>query len=375
MEQHVPPEEKYPAALNTFHSDLTTEQSPVRTSQLQIRLLEASDISHWDAFVNGHPFGTPFHLLAWKRTLEDTFGYRPYYLLATGESGLHGVLPLFLVKNAIIGKALISTPFAVYGGILANSVSDVKALHQRAVELGKELRVDYVEFRNAHREQCATTPNVDRYVSFTQPLVAGENALLESLPRTVRNKVRKSLKQGFEMRYHSKDLRNFEKLYAKSMRRLGTPCFPAKYFANLVRNFGEMVDVREVWLDGKPMAASLNFIYRDDMHIYYSAADADYNHLAPNTFMYFDQLRWGGDHGLKTFDFGRCKRNTGVFEFKRHWNTVMRELPYEVALIKRKDLPNFSPVNPKFEMAIKIWRMLPLWLTRVLGPRLIRLFP
>jgi hypothetical protein len=64
-----------------------------------------------------------------------------------------------------------------------------------------------------------------------------------------------------------------------------------------------------------------------------------------------------------------------VFEFKRHWNTTQRELPYEMILVRRKDLPNFSPANPKFELAIQIWRRLPLFLTRLAGPRLIRLFP
>jgi lipid II:glycine glycyltransferase (peptidoglycan interpeptide bridge formation enzyme) len=136
-----------------------------------------------------------------------------------------------------------------------------------------------------------------------------------------------------------------------------------------------MVDVREVWLDGTPMAASLNFLYRGDMHIYYAAADTAYNALGPNTFMYFDHLRWAGDNGLTTFDFGRCKRGTGVFEFKRHWNTTMRELPYEMVLVRRKELPNFSPANPRFGLAIRLWQMVPLWLTRLLGPRLIRLFP
>ena len=123
------------------------------------------------------------------------------------------------------------------------------------------------------------------------------------------------------------------------------------------------------------MAASLNFLFRNDMHIYYAAADTRYNALGPNTYMYFDHLRWGCANGYETFDFGRCKRETSVFEFKRHWNTVMRELPYEIALIRRRELPNFSPTNPRFELAIKAWRRIPLALTRVIGPWFVRLFP
>jgi FemAB-related protein (PEP-CTERM system-associated) len=259
--------------------------------------------------------------------------------------------------------------------VLAHSDDVVRELHEHAIRLGQELEVDYVEFRNSRREQCVAEPNVDRYVSFNQALVPDENALLESLPKKTRNIVRKSLKPKFEMRYQSTDLANFEDLYAKSMRRLGTPCFPSKYFSSLLRNFGAMIDVREVWLDGKVMAASLNFMFKGDMHIYYAAADTQYNSLGPNTFMYFDHLRWAGAHGYQTFDFGRCKRGTGVFEFKRHWNTTMRELPYEVELVKRKELPNYSPVNPKFHLAIKIWQHMPLWLTRWMGPKLIRFFP
>jgi FemAB-related protein (PEP-CTERM system-associated) len=241
--------------------------------------------------------------------------------------------------------------------------------------MGRQLGVDYVELRNSRREQCVCAPNVDRYVSFDQPLVRDEAALLESLPKKTRNIVRKALKQGFEMRYAVSGLKNFETLHARNMRRLGTPCFPPKYFMNLKLNFGDMVDVREVWLDTKPVAASMNILYRGEMHTYHAAADTAYNALAPNTFMYYDHLRWAGANGFKVFDFGRCKRGTGVFDFKRHWNTTMRELPYELVLIRRKELPNFSPANPKFALAIRLWRMVPLWITRLVGPQMIRLFP
>jgi hypothetical protein len=52
-----------------------------------------------------------------------------------------------------------------------------------------------------------------------------------------------------------------------------------------------------------------------------------------------------------------------------------RELPYEILLVRRKSLPNFSPANPKFSLAIRMWQKMPLWLTRAAGPWLIRLFP
>jgi FemAB-related protein (PEP-CTERM system-associated) len=344
------------------------------TSTLRVEKLSEADAPAWDRFVSSHIHGSPFHLTAWKRTIEESYPYRPFYLLAADDC-IRGVLPLFFVANRAVGKALISSPFAVYGGILADSPEVRDRLYEEVRRLGRELGVDYIELRNAFPEQCAGKPNVDRYVTFGQALQPGEEALIESLPKKTRNMVRKALKTPFEARYGVRDSDRFDAIMARNMRRLGTPTFPRKYYDRLLANFGEMADIREVWLDGRLMAASLNFYFRGEMHTYHAAADTRFNQLGPNTFMYFDHLRWAGDAGFRLFDFGRSKRGTGVFEFKRHWNTEMRPLPYEIVLINRKELPNFSPANPKFQLAIRVWRKLPLWLTRVLGPRLIKLFP
>jgi FemAB-related protein (PEP-CTERM system-associated) len=335
----------------------------------------ASDRDRWDQFVLAHEHGSPFHLVGWKITIEESFGYEAKYLLVERGDTLCAIVPLFFVKNPIIGKVLLSSPFAVYGGILSTNHEAKRLIGEKVRALGAEMQVDYIELRNSYPEQCIASPNVSRYVAFSQQLVKGDEAILGSIPKKTRNLVRKALKTPFDLRRGVIDTAVFESLYSTNMRRLGTPSFPRKYFARLMANLGAMIDVSEVWFDGKPMAASLCFLFRGDMHIYYAAADAAYNHLGANTFMYFDHLRWGAETGLATFDFGRCKKNTGVFEFKRHWNTTMRELPYEILLIGRESLPNVNPGNPKFHFAIRVWQLMPLWFTRFIGPRFIRLFP
>jgi FemAB-related protein (PEP-CTERM system-associated) len=342
---------------------------------LTCRFLTEDDYHAWDEFVHTHPHGSPFHLIAWKKTIEEAFGYEPRYMLATDGERIRGILPLFFIRNWMTGKILLSSPFAVYGGILANSPEAQRGLYERAKQLGEELRVEYIELRNACPEQCVGRPNVDRYVTFSQQPETEEPHLMQSLPKKTRNMVRKALKSPFEMRQGLSDPKTLDDIHSRNMRRLGTPNFPPKYFERLLANFGDMADIREVRLDGKVMAASLNLYFRDVMHTYHAAADARYNALGPNTFMYYDHLRWAGRNGYGVFDFGRCKKGTGVFEFKRHWNTTMRELPYEIILVRRKNLPNFSPANPKFHIAIQLWRKLPLPVTRLLSRFVLSLFP
>ncbi|HLI86863.1 MAG TPA: FemAB family XrtA/PEP-CTERM system-associated protein [Bryobacteraceae bacterium] len=337
--------------------------------------LKSEDFAAWDEFVLRHPHGSPFHLTAWKKTIEEAFGYQPFYLSAKSGSRVEAVLPLFFVRNPIIGSALISSPFAVYGGILAESPQAGQLLYDYAKWLGRKVSADYIELRNAYGEQCVGTPNVSRYVTFVQDVAASEEDLLSSLPKKTRNTVRKALKQPFTIRYRVADAGTLDRIHSRNMRRLGTPCFPREYFARLQANFGKMVEVREVRLGDEPVAVSLSFLFRDQMHTYHAAADTRYNALAPNTFLYYDHLRWAGQHGFRQFDFGRSKRNTGAFEFKRHWNTTMRELPYEIVLLKRRELPNFSPANPRFRAAIRIWQNLPLPVTRGLSKFVLPLFP
>jgi FemAB-related protein (PEP-CTERM system-associated) len=285
------------------------------------------------------------------------------------------VLPLFLVNGFMTGKALISSPFAVYGGILSASATARDAIRDHTQALAERFEVQYVELRNAHPDQCVGWAAVERYVTFTRLLKTQEpDALLADIPKKTRNMVRKALKTGFRVE-KTRDWRRFEALHSLTLRRLGTPSFPPRHFAELVANFGAMVEIHEVHLDGKTVAASMTFVFHADMHIYYAATDPAYNTLAPNYRMYFEHLLCGGKRGFSTFDFGRSKLNTGTFEFKRHWGAEMRPLPYEILLVRRRELPNLSPVNPKFQLALAVWRRLPLAFTRRLGPYLIRLFP
>jgi FemAB-related protein (PEP-CTERM system-associated) len=342
---------------------------------IEIRPFDHEFSDEWDVFVRNHRYGSPFHLTAWKKCIERTFRYRPFHAAAFESGRICGVVPLFLVEGFMTGKALISSPFAVYGGVLATTAEALAALRGHVAALALELAVEYVEMRNAYPDQRLGWAPVERYVTFTRPLsTADPEQVLMEIPKKTRNMIRKALKTSFEVR-RVRDWRRFERLHSATLRRLGTPSFPPRHFAEIVEQFGDVVDIREVWLDQKVVGASMSFLFRNEAHIYYAATDTAYNHLAPNYRMYFDLMLWASAAGYGAFDFGRSKLNTGTFEFKRHWGAEMRPLPYEILLVKGKELPNLSPVNPKFDMAIRVWRKLPLAVTRVLGPRLIRLFP
>jgi FemAB-related protein (PEP-CTERM system-associated) len=342
---------------------------------LVVRNFVESDHEAWDTFVSNHPYGTPFHLIAWKESIETTFGYHSHYLLVTAGDRVAGVLPLFLVKNLLTGKRLISSPFAVYGGILADSDEARIALLHHAKALGEQLKVKDIELRNAWEGQSSGLPRITRYVTFSQEIGPDEIAVLNAIPRKTRAAVRKSLKEGLASRREFSAWQTFADLYSRNLGRLGTPCFPVKHFATLLEKFGGMADIREVSFNGTVVAAVLTFYFRDQVLPYYGASDPKFNAIAPNNFMYYDLMRWGGHNGYRIFDFGRSKKVKGSYDFKAHWGMMERELPYEIYLVKGKKLPNYSPANPVFRLPILLWQRLPFAVARALGPHLIRFVP
>ena len=80
------------------------------------------------------------------------------------------------------------------------------------------------------------------------------------------------------------------------------------------------------------------------------------------------------DEAYYLVDIG-SKRGTGAYAFKARWGMTEVPLAYQYHLVRAKELPNVSPANPKYQALIELWKRMPLPLTRLLGPRIIRRIP
>ena len=74
------------------------------------------------------------------------------------------------------------------------------------------------------------------------------------------------------------------------------------------------------------------------------------------------------EKGIQVFDFGRSKKGTGSYSFKKNWGFEPKPLHYEYRLVKAKELPDINPLNPKYQIFIKLWKRMPLSVSRLIGP-------
>ncbi len=347
----------------------------VSSSPVVVRALESQDVERWDHFVLAHPAGTFFHQMAWKRVVEKTFDHQAHYVYGERDGQIVAVAPVFVVSNWMVGRCMVSSPLASYGGICAEDPEAEKALLEFLKGQAQELQVDYLELRNpAGGTLPGFVPN-PRYSSFSMVLSKDPEAVLKGLPKDIRYMIRKAEKADLHVRRGPELLDEFYRLFAINMRRLGTPVFPRALFVNLLEEFGKQIDVLVVYAGSEPVASAVSFLFRDTMHPYYIGGLPVARDLAANNFLWWELMKFASQSGMNTFDFGRSKKGTGAYAFKKKWNPRITDLDYQVFLVKRKIAPNFSPANPKFEVATQVWSRLPLWLTNKLGPRVVRWIP
>jgi len=328
----------------------------------------------WDRFVGEQPSGTFFHLTGWKRAVEKTFGHQAQYLLALQDGQVAAVLPLFLVRSRLFGRFLVSNPFAVYGGICTGDDQARRLLIQRAEQMAADLKVDYVEFRNQQPDP-SSWPQSDLYVTFIEALPEDPQDCLRNLPRKARAAARQSIEFGLRAEISLDQLDRHYQLNAVQMRRLGSPGLPRAWFRALAEEFHDCSTIVTVTHQDRPIASVLVFFFGDMVMPYYSGSLAEYNRYHPSNFMYLRLMEYGVRQGYRRFDFGRSRKDTGPFRFKKHQGFTPQPLPYQYYLNNTEEIPNINPSNPKFDLPKCIWRRLPLPITKWLGPKLVRGIP
>lgn len=337
--------------------------------EVAIRKLSRNDYPAWDSYVDNHQEGSFFHLSGWLDVIDSVFGHKHHYMLAETEGSLVGVLPLFEQKSWLFGHTLVSTPFCVYGGALADDAKIRKMLEAEALALGCKLNVDYVELRDKHDvESDEPWQKHCHHTRFTLSLPEEPDAILATIKRKRRNVIRHSLKNNLSWD-NSDNIESCYDVYSESVRNLGTPVFSPKLFSKLKETFSDSCETILVHdKDQKPISGMLSFYYKDHVMPYYGGGNYESKALHGSDYMIFQLMHIAQRKGVTLFDYGRSKNNSGAYNNKKHWGMEHHPLHYKVALVNAKSLPNLSPDNPKYKYFIKAWKKLPLPLSRLIGP-------
>ena len=340
-----------------------------------VTVVTGIDAAQWDRYVVGHPDASVYHLSAWAGVIQRVFGHRTRYFAAMDGKRLVGILPLVLFHAPLFGRFAVSMPFVNYGGIVADTDEAREALLAAAVAHVRAAGSTYLELR--HQQRCCPALQARTH---KVAMVLGLEATVEEqwrvLDRKVRNQVRKAEKEGLRVESGGAELLDaFYSVLARNMRDLGSPIQSRELFKDILTTFPERARLFCVWLGATPIAASFVIGHGERLEVPWASAIRTYNPLCPNVLLYWEMLRFAIERRFTAFDFGRSTPQEGTYRFKEQWGARPRQLYWEYWLAKGAAIPDRSPKNPNFSAAISLWQLLPVAVTRLVGPLVVRNIP
>ena len=347
----------------------------MKAAGVRVVAAQAQDAPAWDDYVRAHAHGSAYHLDAWGRVIETAFGHPVDRWLARDADGvIRGLLPLARLESRLFGRYAVSMPCGNYGGALADDPRTGEALMAAAGEHARALNLGHIEFRDPE-PRASHWPVRSHKAILRRTLPDSAQALWSELPSKLRSQVRRPGREGATAVAGGIELLpDFYRVFARNMRDLGTPVYGIGFFRTVLDHYpdAELVLVQH---DGEPVAGGLLLAHGDSLEIPWASSLRSHNRLGVNMLLYWRCLERAIERGCSTFDFGRSSVDSGTYRFKRQWGAEPAPCYWHYWLPDERPLPELSPDNPKYRLAIRLWQRLPLPVANRLGPHIVRNLP
>ena len=331
--------------------------------------------THWDEYVSSLPPSYFYHDYRWKEVIEKSFGHKTFYLLAIEDKKIVGTFPLVFIKSIIMKPCLVSLAFLNYGGIAAQNEMVASSLLDKASEILKKLGGGYIEMRHWDKSNLPLATR-EHKVTMLLKLPGSEEDQWAALDKKVRNQIRKAQKSGLVVHQGKGELLDsFYRVFCRNMRDLGTPVLGKPFFFNVLKYFPQESYIFIVSYQGKSVAAGFTLSHHSVTEIPWASSLHSFNELCPNMLLYWEVIRHAISRGCQQFDFGRCTKNSGTYDFKKQWNPEVHPLYWQYWADQEDNLPSMNLKENGFKLPFLIWKKLPLFITNPLGPLIARNLP
>jgi predicted N-acyltransferase len=306
-------------------------------TEFEIERLGKGDYKEWNEFVKVHKYATIFHTIEWKRVLEETFGYKPEYLVVKNLDGeIIGVSPAFTVKT-FFERVIVSQPFFEYGGPLIvegfeGAYKEILNYYRAKVENEgikyAEIRVLPVGENGYFTNTCFVKQfkAYDYYIDvkdkdFEKDIWLG----LYTKKSRVRNSVKKAIKSGVRV-VEDDNIAVYYNLYIKTLEKLGSPPYPQKLFESIKKYVSSSVRFTYAYLKDKPIAAMMSFPYNNRLLMVGLVSDENYQEYRANDLLYNEQIEYATENKFEIVDLGRTRPGSPYERYKKKWGATKIDL-------------------------------------------------
>lgn len=351
--------------------------APLARPRISVRSLDLCDVNECarvDAWVMAQEQGSPFHRPKWLKAIEAGTGQKAICLIAESGGEIAGIVPLHIMHSPLFGRALVSSGFAVGGGILSTSATATKRLAEAAWELAEICSCPTVELRGGALPGGDWIEKRDAHANFARALTDNDEDELLAIPRKQRAEVRKGVAHEMDIITGNTTLDStwHYRVYCESLRNLGTPVFPQSLMTAVLDAFGDEADILTVLQGDRPVSSVLSLYHNGTVMPYWGGGILAARGLRANDVMYYALMNHARRRGCTRFDFGRSKTGSGAYHFKKNWGFEPEPLAYAVRTADGSEPRDVNPNSTKYRAQIALWRKLPLSVANRVGPWIAR---
>lgn len=330
----------------------------------------------WDAFVMASPDTISWHMYDFNKVIQNNYNVTYYPLAAYDNDEICGILPLYHVKTALTKDILISCPYVVAGGIVANDKATADILMDAAIALSKkhkDCKIILKQYKIKYGDDLLTDANFyNRELDLTQ----SEKEIWDGFDEHNRKMIKAAESYDLTLEYPSNDIDSFYKVVFAQHHQKGIPCPSKKWIAGKYGFADYSYRLALMKRNGKTVAVTMAKVFKKTVSLPYTAI-IDHSEETQTVVykLYWDLIRQLKKEGIEICHSGRVPNNETVDKYRLGWGGTKE--PYYYQYYPNTGVQTEFAVKrgKKRQLFEKVWRILPGWLVRICGPMIVKQFP
>ena len=340
---------------------------------LKAIIIDDSRKASWDHFVMRHPDAIAWHVYDWWKVLHGYYGLEYFPIAAMDGAEVRGILPLYRVRTFRSGTALISIPYVVAGGIVADDAEAEHLLLEEALRLSRSMGDAPVTLKQ-YRHRVAGDLHTDQGF-YNLELAIGDG--LENVWNNLSEENRESLggteAEQFQLDYPAADVPGFCRALSRHQHAGGVPS-PSRRWIQLLLETG-LYSVALLRRHGRIVAGTLVKSFKRTASFPYTClAGPDVADLHGARRLYWELLERLASEGFQIVHSGRIPKNHAVPGYRLGWGGERHEYYYQYYGLHGKT--ESGSKRGRARAAVEaVWRRMPVSMANLLSPPLLKQYP
>ena len=341
---------------------------------METRIVGENEKNAWEQYVRNHPGSIAWQSYDWFSVVRKHYAVDFIPLAVMNGSGITGVLPLYRIGSSQGKNMLISVPYAVAGGILADNEEADAALVGKAIALAAEYGSRGITLKQYKRKITGSFRIDDGFYNRELDISRDFTKVWNGLDDRNKQRIDEARNYPLALDYPTRDITAFYKLLLHHHHRSGVPCVSKKWIEDLIAF--KLYSAALLTLNGRPVAGTLVKEFKDTVSFPFSCiGSADERHRMYAYDLYWKLISRFAAGGTRIYHSGRIPHNNGVEDYRLGWNGTQHGYYYQYYPEGDAIRQESNKKGRKRELFTALWRRVPESIAARLGPSIVKRFP